>query len=136
MFSNQSIWLGFVLKAFDFNLGAKSLSKINFAFKNGLQIFIKQNPHEKILSATFPKILAKTKMSFTNLVSKVLFWKEVAENKVFCESFTFQMRNDLKSFSKLVLFSKKRGKQLFVYKTKMSFKIFWFEIFRKKSVLI
>jgi len=73
MFLNQSIWLGFVLKAFDFNLGAKSLSKINFAFKNGLQIFIKQNPHEKILSATFPKILAKTKMSFTNLVSKVLF---------------------------------------------------------------
>jgi hypothetical protein len=27
MFSNQSRRLGFVLKAFDFNLGAKSLSK-------------------------------------------------------------------------------------------------------------
>jgi hypothetical protein len=56
---------------------------------------MKQNPCEKILFATFPKILAKTKM-----------------------------RNELKLFSKLVLFSKKMGKQLFVFKTKMSFKIF------------
>jgi hypothetical protein len=53
LFNQQNIFkpkflAQFVLKAFDFNLGAKSISKINFAFKkNDLQLICKQNPCEK-----------------------------------------------------------------------------------------
>jgi len=81
MFSNQSIWLDFSLKSFDFNLGAKSLSKIDFAFKNGLQMIYKAKSLRKDFVCNLPKNFSKNKnefhkSSFKSFVLKRGFWKQ------------------------------------------------------------
>jgi hypothetical protein len=64
MFLNPNPWLSFVLKAFDFNLGAKFFSKRTLFSQRGLQLIYKQNPGEKILFVILPEILAKPKLTF------------------------------------------------------------------------
>ena len=83
--------------------------------------FIKQNPCEKILSATFPKILAKTKMSFTNLVSKVLFWKEVSENKVWMRKLYLSNEKWFEIIFKTSFIFKKKGEATLCLQNKNEF---------------
>jgi hypothetical protein len=62
-------------------MGAKFFLKRTLCSKRVCNWFIKQDPCEKILFITFPKKISKTKINFPNLVSKVLLWKKVSENK-------------------------------------------------------
>jgi len=95
--------------------------------------FIKQNPCEKILSATFPKMLAKTKMSFTNLVSKVLFWKEVSKNKVWMRKLYLSNEKWFEIiFKTSFIFKKKRGSNSLSSKQKWVSKSFDLKSFKRK----
>ena len=121
LFNQQNVFkpkiFGSVLfKKLWFLLWSQISFKINLAFKKMVcNWFIKQNPCKKFCSQLLKTLLlAKPKWVFTNLVSKVLFWKRVSENKVWLQKlYLSKWEKKFKSFSKLVLFdSNKRGATL------------------------
>ena len=112
----------FCFKCFDFTLRAKTLSKINFAFKMVRNWFVKENSCEKIFSATFPKRFAKLKWVFKNLVSKVLISKGFSENQVLLQKIYLSNKKCFQNNFETSFVVQTKGKQRLFRKLNRVFK--------------
>jgi len=137
VFKTKDLLARFCFKRFDFTSRAKTLSKINFAFKMVCKL-LNKILMKRFLSSTFQKKgeLTKLKWAFqkSSFQSDALK-KGFLKPSLIAKALPCKMRSDFKSFLKLVLFdsNKREATLCFENQTKFS-KSFYLKPFKKESV--